>query len=71
MISASVAPWARFVMAITSAFLLLPFGLPAGFLARAFFAGLGFLLALRTPLGLCSLWRCLPDVLGIDCVLAH
>ena len=44
-ISGSVAPLARFIIAITSAFLLLPstLGLAAGFLARAgFFADLVF-----------------------------
>jgi hypothetical protein len=54
MISASVTPLARFIIAITSAFLLVrsAFGLAAAFLARpTFFAGLAFLLALRAPLG--------------------
>src|SRR5437667_3121752 len=42
MISASVTPLARFIIAITSAFLLLrSVALPAGFLA-SFFAGLAF-----------------------------
>ena len=46
MISGSVTPLARFIMAITSAFLLArsAFGLPTGFLARpAFFPGFAFL----------------------------
>ena len=50
MISVRVAPLGRFIMVITSAFLLVPsvFGLAAGFLARlAFFAGLALLLAVR------------------------
>jgi hypothetical protein len=54
MISANVTPFARFIIAITSAFLLVPsaFGLAAGFLAGpAFFAGLAFLPALRAPFG--------------------
>src|SRR5260370_29944128 len=53
-ISGRVAPLARFISAITSAFLLVrsAFGLAAGFLARPdFFAGLAFLPALRAPLG--------------------
>src|SRR5260370_8493336 len=52
MISGSVAPFARFIIAITSAFLLVrsAFGLVAAFLARpAFFAGLAFLPALLAP----------------------
>src|SRR5260370_35530414 len=54
MISGSVAPFARFIMAITSAFLLArsAFGLAAAFLARpAFFAGLAFLAGLCGALG--------------------
>src|SRR5579864_4630722 len=50
MISGNVAPFARFIIAITSAFLLVrsAFGLAAGFLARAaFFGGLAFLPGLR------------------------
>jgi hypothetical protein len=46
MISGRVAPFARFLIAITSAFLLVrsAFGLPTTFLARpAFFAGFSFL----------------------------
>jgi Fe2+ transport system protein B len=55
MISGNVAPLARFIMAITSAFLLVPsvLGLLAGFLARdVFLAALAFLAGLRVPLGL-------------------
>src|SRR5882757_9060303 len=50
-ISANVAPLARFIIAMTSAFLLVPsdFGLPA-----AFFAPLAFLAALRRTLGCAS-----------------
>src|ERR1700693_363401 len=54
-ISASVAPLARFIIAMTSAFLLArsTFGLPAAFLTRpAFFAGLAFLAAVRLGFGL-------------------
>jgi hypothetical protein len=54
-ISARVAPFARFIRAITSAFLLVPsaLGLAGAFLARlTFFAALAFLPALRAPLGL-------------------
>ena len=49
---ANVAPFARFIMAMTSAFFFVRSEvLPAGFLAaRAFFAGFAFLLALRSPL---------------------
>jgi hypothetical protein len=50
MISASVAPLARFIIAITSAFLLArsALGLVTGFLARpAFFAGLALLAVTR------------------------
>jgi hypothetical protein len=45
MISANVAPFGRFIMAITSAFLLArsAFGLVAWFVARAFFADLALL----------------------------
>src|ERR1700737_2297309 len=53
MISANVTPLARFIMAITSAFLLVrsALDLPAAFLARAaFFAGFAFL-ALRSRFG--------------------
>src|ERR1051326_5373785 len=54
-ISASVAPLARFIMAMTSAFLLFvpsAFGFPAAFLTRgAFFASLAFLAGLLPPLG--------------------
>ena len=54
MISGKAAPFARFIIAMTSAFLLVrpAGGLLAIFLARpAFFADLAFLLALRAPLG--------------------
>jgi hypothetical protein len=54
MISGNVAPLARFIMAMTSAFLLVrsAFGLPAGVLARAaFFAALAFFVGFRAPLG--------------------
>jgi hypothetical protein len=54
LISANVAPLARFIIAMTSAFLLVrsAFGLLAGFLARlAFFAGFALLPALLAPLG--------------------
>src|SRR5580692_11138144 len=54
MISASVAPLARFIIAITSAFLLArsALGLLAGFQARpAFFAGLAFLAGVRFVFG--------------------
>src|SRR5271170_3811796 len=54
MISASVAPLARFISAITSAFLLArsALGLLAGFPARAaFFGGLAFLAIARFPFG--------------------
>ena len=54
MISASVAPLARFIMVITSAFLWVPsvFGFADGFLARrAFFAALAVFPAFRAPLG--------------------
>jgi hypothetical protein len=70
MISASVAPLARFISAITSAFLLVRsvFGLPVGFLARfAFFAGLAFFPAWRFGF---SRWLRRP-LHCIDCVLAH
>src|ERR1700676_3286558 len=53
MISASVAPLARFISAMTSAFLLArsAFNVVAGFLARlAFFADLDFLVAALLPL---------------------
>ena len=51
MISANVAPFARVIMAITSACLFVRSeALPTGFLAAgAFFAGLAFLLALCPP----------------------
>src|ERR1700730_17444770 len=54
MISESVAPFARFIISMTSAFLFVrsAFGFPAAFLVRpAFFAGLAFLPALRPSLG--------------------
>ena len=54
MISGSIAPLARFIIAMTSAFLLLrsAFGLAAAFLACfAFFAGFVFFTPLRTPFG--------------------
>src|SRR5260370_40359030 len=54
MISGNVAPLARFIMAITSAFLLVrsALGLLDAFFVRpAFFAGLAFLPALREPFG--------------------
>jgi hypothetical protein len=54
MISSRVAPFARCIIAITSAFLLArsPFDLLASFLASvAFFAALAFLAGLRPPLG--------------------
>jgi hypothetical protein len=55
MISASVAPLGRFIIAITSAFLLLRSAfccLPAIFFGwRAFFAGLAFLAVVRFPFG--------------------
>src|ERR1019366_8221707 len=54
MISASVAPLARFISAITSAFLLArsPLGLVACFLAGpGFFAGLPFLAGVRFVFG--------------------
>ena len=54
MISASVAPLARFISAITSAFLLArsAFGLPACFFARAaFVADLAFLAGARLAFG--------------------
>src|SRR5580704_2815378 len=54
MISASVAPLARFINAMTSAFLLArcAFGLPATFLAGpAFFAGLACLAIVRFVFG--------------------
>ncbi len=49
MISGSVAPLARFVIAMTSAFLFArsALGLLTAFLARPAFADFGFLLALR------------------------
>ncbi len=73
MISASVAPLARFIIAITSAFLLVRsvFGLLAPFLPpSAFFAALAFLAALPVRLGAASGAR-LAVGLGIDCVFAH
>jgi hypothetical protein len=54
MISANVTPLARFIIAMTSAFLFVrsPFGLPTAFLARPeFFADLAFFVGLRAPLG--------------------
>jgi hypothetical protein len=54
MISANVAPLARFIRAMTSAFLLArsAFGLPAAFLTRAaFFAVLAFLRGVRFVFG--------------------
>src|SRR6202035_1840757 len=54
MISGRVAPFARFIMAMISVFLLAPsaFGFAGNFLdERAFFAGLVFLPGLRAPLG--------------------
>src|SRR5882757_3478702 len=53
MISASVAPLARLIIAITSAFLLLRSeGLFAAFLAGAsFFVALAFLAGVRVPVG--------------------
>ncbi len=53
-ISANVAPLARFINAMTSAFLFLPSacGLLAAFIdLRAFFAGLAFLEVARLPFG--------------------
>jgi hypothetical protein len=60
MISANVAPLARFIIAITSAFLLArsALGLVADFLARpAFFAGLVFLAGARFVFGCGTLGR--------------
>jgi hypothetical protein len=53
MISASVAPLARFIIAITSAFLLArsALGLLAGFLVRDFFAAVAFLAGARLAFG--------------------
>jgi hypothetical protein len=57
MISGNVAPAARFISAMTLAFLLArsDFGLPAAILARgAVFAGLAFLVAWRFALSACQ-----------------
>src|SRR5258706_12473611 len=62
MISASVAPFARFILAITSALLLVAsdFDLPAAFFAGvAFFAALAFLAGLRLALGCAASGVCL------------
>jgi hypothetical protein len=68
-ISASVAPLARFIIAMTSAFLFVPsdFGLATVFFTWGrLLCGLGFLGGLAPSLGL-RLVRGLADVLGIDC----
>src|SRR5260370_38184954 len=68
MISGNVAPLARFIMAITSAFLLVrsALGLLDAFFVRpAFFAGLAFLPALREPFGFAVSGAGLPFSLSI------
>jgi hypothetical protein len=71
-ISANVAPFARFSIAMISAFLLVrSVGLAAASLAwPPFFAGLAFL-ALRAPLRLRRFGRGRAAALAIDCVFAH
>jgi len=74
MISGNVAPFARFIMAMTSAFLLVrsALGLLADCLARpGFFAGLAFLVGLCAPFRLRCIGRWLIDALAIDRVVAH
>jgi hypothetical protein len=70
MISGNVAPLERFIIAITSAVLLLPsaFGLLAGFLAGHAFFGWAFLPPFASAFGLRGIGRVLADGLAIDCV---
>src|SRR5271166_1932817 len=72
--SASVAPLARFISVITSAFLLTrsAFGLLAGILARpSFFVSLAFLAAVRLPFPLRSGRFGYRRFLRIDWVRVH